>query len=124
MTGATDQPLDVEIAVAEAGERFRLAAGERLGEISVRRHGAHAASPAACDRLHHDGAAGPEVGEEGAGLLERCRRGRAGKDGHADRGGELAGCVLVAEAGERGLELRGGARGDGIGLRVGHGAAC
>ena len=70
---AADQPLDVEAAVAERGERFGAAARVGLLHLLGALDDAHAAPSPAGDRLQHHRAAGAERGEEPQRLVERHR---------------------------------------------------
>ena len=68
--GAAHELLDVEVAVAEAGQRLGAAALVGLGHLFRTFHHARAAAPAAAHRLQHHGAAGAEASEELLRLFE------------------------------------------------------
>ncbi len=95
------QALDVDVAVAEGGERLRPAALVGVVERRERRDDAHPAPAAAGDRLDHHRVARGERAEEAPGVLERRGAARTGQDGDAAALRERARLGLVAEQLER-----------------------
>ena len=95
-----DQPLDEEIAIAEAGLGLRAAAREGFLQCAFAEHRAHAAATAAGHGLDHDGTIGAKPPQKCTRLRDG-RRGRGtGQRRHSELGCELPRRVLVAKAGE------------------------
>ena len=103
---AGEEFLDVQFRRAEGLFGFRACADERLFEVAGLDDGAHAASPAATDRLQHHRAIRTERLEEGTRLVQRDRLADSGEHWHTTLFGQRAGLRLVAETAKR---LRGGA---------------
>ena len=92
-----DELLDVEVAVAEAGQRLRAAALVGRRHLAGVRDPARAAAPAAAHRLDHHAAPRAEGVEERRRLLDGHGPVDAPDDRHAGVGCRGAGAGLVAE---------------------------
>ena len=100
MAGARHQLLDIEVARAEGGLRFRGGALEGLGELRGVANRPHAAAAAAGHRLQHDGAALAQAGQEVLRLRQGDRPADPGEQGDAARLRQGPRRGLVAEDAE------------------------
>ena len=99
--GALDEPLDVDVAVAERRRRLRAGALDGLGHLVDAAHDAHPAAAAAGDRLDDHRRPGRQRGEELFRRRHVDRRGDARHDRHRALDGEGAGPDLVTEQRQR-----------------------
>src|SRR5258708_5185303 len=95
--GVRHDLLDIHIVVAERGPRFGAAPLVQRGNIVASAHHAHPPAAAAGNGLYHHRAVFGERGQEGTGVVERCRPPRTGKHRDSELRRERTGARLVAE---------------------------